>query len=922
MSRAEDTVNLVGLDFVVDDVLELKSNLRMTVSNKNVGWLDEDPLSLNVGNIYLPEGAKELKVKNNGYRTLAIKGIKLTYVEDGDASEDIVIYGSNAISGFELKNDGSFNYNQGFHHQGVDYYDAAGLAFTKVVSANSAVIHHSGDWTKYDISDFKTGTYLVTFNTSQPNDISVALKINDKTALEGSAPANGAYGTNYVDYELGKIYISDEAETLTLENITNNAYYAQYLKFEYLSEERDEDTLPSYEILGSDIYSTVPEEGFHANTLYDNVTDKLETSGTSATLRGAGEWAAYDVSDLESGTYKLTVNASTKATEASSKLLYLDTFLDDVLLSKTQVIGADSGNYTAADYEFPNIKIDSSSKVLKVRSSGNIAVFLNKLTLTLVESQAEEAYKVRQYADNITMRDEIAEGEEKGAIVIANGVDYYDTDGGIYTKVVIGGVARLNPTEWARYDLSGLKHGKYKVTANYSTATYASALSFKVNNEIVLRAPLTNVNKTAVGTDYYNLELGYIYIGEGEDYIIVENSGTRIAWLNYIDFELVEGDESGMPMYSLDAYVVTDHYNTSNSGNLESAQGQPYYGTTLRATCWNTYDISGFKPGTYELSITYGARGGSKVSVQVDDVPRLNSTDVNVVDKDSYFTIAEQKIGNVYIGEDAETITLTNTASSTLSIHKINFKYLYDEATIRATLPLLVDGEIVAGESYYDSDGSQGFQTDGSAVIREGDWVKYDLSAFDLAPGIYNVYGVLQNQAGKGATIVEIEANDRVVTTNVPEGTDLDSRALLGTILVDEDTGWLKVSVLSVNRMRLMELIIDDDVEKATTVSYSSDEEGIAPIASLAGLEKAFVNFSLVRPEQAEIAETVYVALYDGARLKSVMPLPATSAFEFADTYEVTGLADCVSPVIKTFVWENDSYAPIISTTGTTITAE
>ena len=68
--------------------------------------------------------------------------------------------------------------------------------------------------------------------------------------------------------------------------------------------------------------------------------------------------------------------------------------------------------------------------------------------------------------------------------------------------------------------------------------------------------------------------------------------------------------------------------------------------------------------------------------------------------------------------------------------------------------------------------------------------------------------------------------------------------------------------------------------------------------------------------------ETVYVALYDGASLKSVAPIPVTTAYEFDNTFEVTGLAECTSPVIKTFVWKNTTQIPVISTEGTIIKAQ
>jgi len=224
-----------------------------------------------------------------------------------------------------------------------------------------------------------------------------------------------------------------------------------------------------------------------------------------------------------------------------------------------------------------------------------------------------------------------------------------------------------------------------------------------------------------------------------------------------------------------------------------------------------------------------------------------------------------------------------------------------------------------------ENDTSEGFEhSTAGAVIREGDWVRYDISGFDLAPGVYTVYGNLSNQNNAITSEIGLSVDNetKVRKTSVAGGTTSADKSLLGMIIVGEDTTSFKVSLSSSNRIILKTLIIERDAEESTSVIYSSDEAGVAIIDSLAGLESAYVTTSLLRPNQATIAETVYVALYDGARLKSVIPVPATTAFEFVNTTEVTGLAECTAPVIKTFVWENSSYAPIISTTGTTITAQ
>lgn len=932
---AEDVKNLIGLDFVVDDALELKSNLGRTTSVKGNSWFDDSPATVDVGNIYIPAGAKELKVKNHGYKTLAITGFKLTYIEAGDSSEDIVLYGSNAMSGIV---DG--NHTIGVYREGIDFHDVAGAGFLNTASSTSGVIHHAGDWTKYDISDFKTGTYLVTFNTSQPNNIRVGLKINDKPALEGTATANGAYDTNYSDYELGKIYISDEAETLTLENISNNSYYGKYLKFEYLSEERDADTIPSYKINGAEIYSNVPEEGFHANTI-NNPTNSAEiSSGTSIILRGPGEWAAYDVSDLENGTYTLSIEYKTSAIN----LMHFNFYLDDVLLSNTEVINQDNTEtYTQYTINVSSIRIDSDSKILKVVNSGTSAAYLDSLNFTYQTSPTEEAYKIRKYANNVTLHDEMPEGAERGSVVCENGVDYYDAGGAAYINVFEGNRATLHSGDWARYDISGIKAGKYKVTANYSTASTTARLLFKADGNVVLGGNLANAGTAPIGTTYFTLDIGNIYFDENADYLVVENIGPASVYLKYIDFELIDGDETGMPEVKINGYDIYSRthnegfYDNSGNGIFEAHSAGA--GAALRAGEWAAYDVSELKAGTYDVSLNIAAQQVCNVKAYLGDMQQANFFTERTATDSYYRENKDYPIGSIYVNKDSEYIKIYNPTQNVIMLEHLTFSYKSEKDTSSVHIemhgyePLLVNGEIVEGTSYYDGDNyktgendtSEGFEhSTAGAVIREGDWVRYDISGFDLAPGVYTVYGNLSNQNNAITSEIGLSVDNetKVRKTSVAGGTTSADKSLLGMIIVGEDTTSFKVSLSSSNRIILKTLIIERDAEESTSVIYSSDEAGVAIIDSLAGLESAYVTTSLLRPNQATIAETVYIALYDGARLKSVIPVPATTAFEFVNTTEVTGLAECTAPVIKTFVWENSSYAPIISTTGTTITAQ
>jgi len=221
----------------------------------------------------------------------------------------------------------------------------------------------------------------------------------------------------------------------------------------------------------------------------------------------------------------------------------------------------------------------------------------------------------------------------------------------------------------------------------------------------------------------------------------------------------------------------------------------------------------------------------------------------------------------------------------------------------------------------------------GTTLQTGGSWIRYDVS--DLADGTYEVIANVSAREGAGAKLSLDGTETQAVTLDSQGATGTDFGAAydqsLGKITISGTSQYLKLiqtgeAVFHVESLTFVPSTPDeggeggdDVIEASTTVSYTSDEAGEEVIDSLSGLDAAYVQVSLVRPDTANIGETIWVALYDGNQLKSVLPTDVTDANEYSTTIPVSDINDCTAPMIKTFIWETGTYAPVIDITSTTI---
>ncbi len=257
VSEVKEARKMRGLDFVVDGNLELRSYLaQKTTSSK-----------AEVGKIYLPEGAEELKIKNHGFYQIKVKSVSLKYVGEEDTSENITISAQNATSSYI---DGAAKsilledyFDNSCKSEAVakkqDQASTAHLEggatcyhfpFTNTAVASGEYVQHNpGEWTRYDISDLKPGTYQVEANMyaiDRGEEASVAeLRIGDVTSeviASSVVPIvydEAAAAYQWSDVTIGLIDISDEDEYLILKcNDDGDYYQVKTLTFtEYIPDE-------------------------------------------------------------------------------------------------------------------------------------------------------------------------------------------------------------------------------------------------------------------------------------------------------------------------------------------------------------------------------------------------------------------------------------------------------------------------------------------------------------------------------------------------------------------------------------------------------------------------------------------------------------------------------------------------------------
>jgi len=385
------------------------------------------------------------------------------------------------------------------------------------------------------------------------------------------------------------------------------------------------------------------------------------------------------------------------------------------------------------------------------------------------------------------------------------------------------------------------------------------------------------------------------------------------------------------------------------------------------------YDISDVAAGTYDVTWEFrspltNAETQITYDFLVDDVLELRGRNVS---KSAYTSTVSA--GTIYIPEGAQKLKLRNSGDATKG--QIKFKNLIitcvseddtssdvvffgnnvtytvvSGVTTNTLLTDYFDGVCGANEGNYtipcdpkcdNYEEGKGYHRAFTGTVQpSGSWFRYDVS--ELAEGTYQVVASTTARIDAAAMLLldEVEVTESV-SLATEDSTDSNfgvGEHNLGNITITDASQYLKVkqtggddisAAFTITSLTFVPVESgeggeggeggDDVIEASTEVSYTSDEAGETVINTLSDLDVAYVQVSLVRPDTANIGETIWVALYDGSQLKSVTYDPVTDANEYSTTIPVSDIDDCTAPMIKTFIWETGTYVPVIDIAGTTI---
>ena len=491
------TGNGTTLDFKIDGKTIHSASIESTTA-------DTTYAEVSIGKVFLNKSQK-LTIENTGAGKTYLQYFKLTKAIDGSEFNVTIIKPTEVISGGD----------------GVGYYDNQSLAHTSggniEVTSSGIVTLRKAEWLKYDVSWKSPGEYLLYGKMSNTGDATLGVGLGnayvDSTSLDVEAEASD----NIIDF-------------------------------------------------------------------YDNSgADEIETSDGLLALRQGGEWASYDISSLLNGTYSLSVTWK-NAYGKTSNNAGLDFIIDDDLELRAYTAKASTDLET--DKFVGNIYIPNGAKTLKIKNHGYAAVYLDSFSL---ERIGEE-----DTSDNIKISTQNATSDNNAAGNFSTFVlleDYYDsrckkrtetvnpetgekeTKNAAYTESCNGSELCVNYTEetgdhlpftngninnydytifhvgsWARYDVSSLRKGTYRVTLNASARENAIvALKFGgIENDASLTKELTvNALAGVSGSDlcatFDDNVLGKITISETDEFLYIESAGDAAFASTWMTLEYVSG---------------------------------------------------------------------------------------------------------------------------------------------------------------------------------------------------------------------------------------------------------------------------------------------------------------------------------------------------------------------------------------------
>lgn len=637
-----------------------------------------------------------------------------------------------------------------------------GAVFAEVITdfAETAVLTH-GEEVTYDVSAYEAGTYKLslTYVSKSDNwkDYVYLDALTDGVLKERRRINDTASETSFETVEFCKIYIAEGTKELTLRNssqrITPENDRGDFIpKIEikeialtYISDSDKSDRIITSNAAQNILNQTI-NDGFYDsncgddynsnNATVNNATYKVITTGWTS----VGDYGKYDISELEAGAYKFTLNAGTRVNGTK-----INVYIDDEKVIDGQTLIFDyttsgineNGEPTVND--LGQIYIPENASVLKLETALG-QIYAGDFTL--------------QYADSEIVYDEKiinALDVYGGDIKTGEGTGYHDTikqDGSL--EITYGRYFVARDNKWVKYDLTGLK-GYYKVSmyATGSNGGKVSGINYYVNDSDVFQNAVTDITfpDAYVTHDMHDLGIVKLTGGENQTLKIEFADMTLASYVEYFRFEKVSLYDIPRTSKTFGVNMASETYNALNQGYIRNDTE-----FVLNVGDWLSFNADGLW-GAYDVTML--ASGGatstvSSVDFTIDSVTSKNTTNIAFEDLSIYKNYNLGKV--VFKGEENQIIKIAPFVSGASYAKSFTFTPC-DIDSIEISAPQVSKGGEGAG--FHDLTGNLSLVNGGADVaFNDSEWVKYDVPFLN---GVYEVIALSSGNAGgkiKTATLV------------------------------------------------------------------------------------------------------------------------------------------------------------------------
>jgi len=595
-------------------------------------------------------------------------------------------------------------------------------------------------------------------------------------------------------------------------------------------------------INGTDIYNKVAGEGYFDEGSY--TYKGFEIQAGAACLR-FGDWAAYDVSSLAAGRYRISFNYASRTAAPLSVLIDDEMQIDSVPVNIT----GDSW-YFWEDIEFGIVELSGTQQHLKVLNpnpEGYLTVMIKTITLTRIDD-----LEVVSVSGNASYDDDVfARGTDFFTIMMNKEIEptsYSDGDvalkseaGNEISSVVSlsGATITIKLKETLDYgkgytiffsdDLEGTNGEKFASdgfgfdfeTASDSDQTGSATItvsSYRAEKGTIFASGYV---KSSCGLGIRGREVrlfGQNKADSEETFKTSVRSGDdgafEISCRVYenacagdynveITSDYVETPYSSFLPYQdsfLSSYFKTKTTEIHGNDVLEGGHGTGFYDTSgsavleqsgdnsvvLRQNEWSAYDLSSLTLGYYEISVLASSSAETALKVTIGE----KTYNLSLPESEESFkrTIV---IKDIIAAGDA--MMVLNESDSVLTIKEIRFEKTVSHNTVIQTNDVISGGQ---GVGYYDN----GLRNDHKDVIegsdgvcfRQSEWTAHDISSL---PG--GTYLVSLKRASTSDIFINLCIDSEMLFKNFAisatgsYGNYLD--AYLGVIHIDEDDKVLKL---------------------------------------------------------------------------------------------------------------------------------